>query len=128
METQILNDDNFLNYALSNYNNPQCRGFKDLEEDIDRFKYIKRLFSRYIQTGEIRERLILNHIIVLYNVFGLEAATKMLFFKTEKDHWPILKPFLVFLQYMPLEVISDQRIRESDIEMDLKIVALLRKI
>src|SRR5574337_958649 len=128
MENIILNEDNFMAYAISHYKNPQCRGLSELEEDLNRFKYLKRLFSRYQQNGEIRERLIINHLVILYNVFGVESATRMLFFKTDKEHWPVLKTFLVFLNYMPTEVISDKRIRESDIELDMKVIDILRKI
>ena len=128
MEHTILTDDNFLPYALHYYDNPQCHGLAELEEDLNRFKYLKRLFSRYKAGGELRERLILNHLIVLYNVFGNEPATKMLFFKTDKEYWSALKTFLVFLNYMPTEVIADRRIMESDIPLDEDIVKVLRKV
>lgn len=123
-----MTDDNFLPYALHYYDNPQCHGLAELEEDLNRFKYLKRLFSRYKAGGELRERLILNHLIVLYNVFGTEPATKMLFFKTDKEYWSALKTFLVFLNYMPTEVIADRRIMESDIPLDEDIVKVLRKV
>jgi len=128
MENTILNEDNFVVYAMHHYENSQCHGLVEFEEDLNRFKYLKRLFSRYKQGGELRERLILNHLIVLYNVFGASPATKMLFFKTDKEYWPQLKTFLVFLNYMPTEVIADHRIRDTDIPLDENIVQVLRKI
>lgn len=108
-----LNDDNFLIFAIKNYDNPSCNGMSDLEEDLKRFKYIKRLFKRYENTDVLSERLVLNHLIVLYNVFG-NAATKMLFYKIEQKYWSYLKTFLVFLNRMTdsslIEVTLDQRI------------------
>ena len=96
-----LNDDNFLIFAIKSYDNRGCLGMSDLEEDLKRFKYIKRLFRRYETTDVLSERLILNHIIILNNLFGTEAATKMLFYKIDKKFWPQLKTFLVFLNFFP---------------------------
>jgi hypothetical protein len=124
----ILNEENFTLYAIHHYQNAQCRGLGELEEDLNRFKYLKRLFYRYKENGELKERLILNHLIILYNVFGPEAATKMLFYKIDKDFYPQLKTFLVFLNFMPMEIISDRRIIESDIPLDENLVKVLRKI
>ena len=97
MQFQELNDDNFLIFAIKNYQNPSCTGMQELEDDLKRFKYLKRLFNRYTKTGEANERLIINHLILLFNVFGT-AATKMLFFKLEERYWSDLKTFLVFLK------------------------------
>ena len=115
-----LNDDNFLIFAIKNYDNPSCNGMSDLEEDIKRFKYIKRLFKRYENTGILNERLILNHLIILYNVFG-ESATRMLFFKIEETYWSYLKTFLVFLNRM-----TDKSLIE--IGLDQNIVTKLREL
>lgn len=108
-----LNDDNFLIFAIKNYDNPSCNGMSDLEEDLKRFKYIKRLFRRYENTNVLSERLVLNHLIILYNVFG-NAATRMLFYKIEQKYWSYLKTFLVFLNRMPdsslVEITLDQTI------------------
>ena len=123
-----LTEENFVRFAMNHYDNSQCKGLDEFEEDLNRFKYLKRLFYRYRQNGELRERLILNHIIVLYNVFGIDAATKMLFFRIETEFWPQLKTFLVFLNYMPKEIIADKRIAESDIPIDEDIVKVLRAI
>lgn len=125
-----LTDDNFLMFAMQNYENPQCISVEDFNEDLMRIKYIKRLLNRHKESGELKERLILNHIIVLYNVFGVEACTKMLFFKIDQDLWSKLKTFLVFLHYMPEKIygISDNPIISSDIPLDQNIVKVLREI
>jgi hypothetical protein len=121
-----LTDDNFLVYAMHHYDNPQCHSIEEFEEDLKRFLYLKKLFYRYKKDGELRERLILNHIIVLYNLFG-DALTSMLFFKLEKEHWSELATFLVYLNRMP-DVIEERGIQLSDITMDPIVVAALRKI
>ena len=89
-----LNEDNFLVYAVKNYYTPGSMGMKDLEDDLKKFKYVKRLLNRYKSTGESSERLVLNHLVILYNVFG-EATTDMLFYKLEKQLWPELKTYLI---------------------------------
>lgn len=122
----ILNDDNFLVYAMHHYDNPQCHSLTEFEEDLKRFFYIKKLFSRYRVDGIVRERLVLNHIIVLYNLFG-EAATNMLFFKINKQDWATLITFLVYLNRMP-EYIKEHNITLSDIPLDENVVKALRKI
>lgn len=121
-----LNDDNFLVYAMHHYDNPQCHSIEEFEEDIRKFLYIKKLLSRYKNSDTLRERLILNHIIVLYNLFG-DALTNMLFFKIDKDDWPTLATFLVYLNRMP-EVIEQHGIKLSDITLDTNVVEALRKI
>jgi hypothetical protein len=95
-----LNEDNFLLFAIKNYENPQSVTKEDFEKDLNHFKYIKRLLRRYKKSGELKTHLILNHFIVLYNIFG-EATTPMLFFKIEKDLWDSLKSFIVFLNKLP---------------------------
>lgn len=121
-----LTDDNFLVYAMHHYDNPQCHSVLEFEEDIKRFFYIKKLFSRYRADGIVRERLILNHIIVLYNLFG-DAATNMLFHKINKEDWSTLITFLVYLQRMP-EFVENHNIRISDIPLDETVVKVLRNI
>jgi len=123
---KILNEDNFLLYAMHHYDNPQCHSIQEFEEDVKRFLYLKKLITRYKQSEELRERLILNHIIVLYNVYG-DAATNMLFFKIEKDYWDVLVTFLVYLERMP-EFLPQHGIKVSDIALDEKIINALRKI
>jgi hypothetical protein len=95
-----LNEDNFLLFAIKNYNNPQSVTKEDFDKDLKHFKYIKRLLKRYIKNGELKVHLILNHFIILYNIFG-EAATPMLFHKLESDLWPSVKSFIIFLERLP---------------------------
>lgn len=131
MHNEQIDETNFLLYAAKNYDNPSCFDTLEFYEDLNRFKYIKRLFSRYEETGDLKERLILNHIIVLYNVFGVPATTRMLFFKLNK-YYNYLIPFLVFLNYCPDKVhgigLDGKTIITSDVPMDQTIVAALRKI
>lgn len=125
-----LHEGNFFLFAAHHYQNP-CFDTVEFYEDLQKFKYLKRLLNRYQEVGELKERLILNHLTVLYNVFGVEAATRMLFFKLE-GYYPYLKPFLILLNYMPEYVenigLEGKNIRSSDIPVDPKIVELLRKI
>lgn len=116
-----LNEDNFILFASKNYNNPQCLDIEEFEDDLARFKYVKRLLRRYNQNGELQERLILNHLIVIGNVFGIPAANKMLFYKIEKELWPALKTFLIFLNYLP----ENEKV---EIPLDQNIVKVLRTI
>ena len=95
-----LNEDNFLLFAIKNYENPQAVTKEDFDKDLNHFKYIKRLLKRYKNTGQLKTHLLLNHFIVLYNIFG-EAATPMLFFKIEKDLWSTMKTFIMFLGKFP---------------------------
>ena len=106
MKFDELNQDNWSIFAIKNYNNPQSVTYSDFEEDIKKFKYIKRLFRRYETTGELKTHLILNHIILLYNVFG-DAATPLLFFKIEDNSWPVMKAFLLFLDRLPPSLNND---------------------
>lgn len=122
-----LNENNFLLYAAKHYSNPGCMGISELEDDLKRFKYIKRLLNRYKKTGEVNERLVINHLVVLYNVFG-NGATDMLFYKLEPDYWSDLKTYLVFLQRMPLETVVSKGIRETDIPLNEDLIKVLRKI
>ena len=95
-----LNEDNYLLFAIKNYENPQAVTKDDFDDDLNRFKYVKRLLRRYKKTGELKSHLILNHFIVLYNVFG-DAATPLLFYKIDKDLWSVTKTFMVFLNRVP---------------------------
>ena len=122
-----LTEENYQIYAMQHYDNQECNSVEDFYEDINRIKYIKRLFRRYVKKDELRERLIINHIVSLSNVFGVEPATRLLFFKIENELWPILKTFLVLLSYMP-ERLKDPEVISSDIPLDERIVNTLRKI
>ena len=95
-----LTEESFLLFAIKNYENPQAVTKEDFDKDLNHFKYIKRLLKRYKNTGELKTHLILNHFIVLYNIFG-EAATPMLFFKIEQNLWSIMKTFIIFLDRLP---------------------------
>ena len=95
-----LNEDNFLLFAIKNYENPQAVTKEDFERDLNHFKYIKRLLKRYKNTGQLKTHLLLNHFIILYNIFG-EATTPMLFFKIEKELWSTAKSFIIFLNRLP---------------------------
>ena len=125
-----LNDDNFLMYAMKEYNDIQCTDIEEFYDDLKKIKYIKRLFNIYKNTGQLKERLILNHLIVFYNVFPAQAGTRILFYKIEKSFWPMLKTFLVFLDRMPetIDSIRGEIIRASDIQLDNGIITRLRKI
>lgn len=122
-----LTEDNFTLYAAKYYDNSCGYNTEEFYDDIKRFQYIKRLFVKYKETGDLRERLILNHIIILYNIFG-ENATSMLFLKMEGLH-EYLKPFLVMLGHMREEIEYDEKIIfSSDIALEENIVETLRKI
>ena len=95
-----LNDDNFKLFAIKNYENPQAVTEADFDKDLNHFKYIKRLLKRYKNTGQLKTHLLLNHFIILYNIFG-EATTPMLFHKIEEDLWPSMKTFVMFLGKLP---------------------------
>ena len=106
MNISELNQENWLIFAIKNYNNPLSVTYSDFEEDLKRFKYIKRLLRRYESTGELKTHLILNHVIVLYNVFD-EAATPLLFYKVEATYWSIIKAFMLFLNRLPPKLNED---------------------
>ncbi|NDG53731.1 MAG: hypothetical protein EBY39_12045 [Flavobacteriia bacterium] len=107
-----LTEPTFLLYAMKNYDNPQCTDMSEFEEDMKRFQYLRKLFSRYKQDGDLKERLILNHLIVIYNVFGVDA-TNMLFLKLHEYH-SYLKPFVEYLNYMPHVLQYDENIINKD--------------
>jgi len=98
-----LNNDNFDEYAVSNYINPNCISVLEFLDDLKTIKYIKRLINKYVDKKELKERLILNHIISLSNVFGAEATVNMLAFKIDKKNRDILNAFLLYLDYVKAE-------------------------
>lgn len=116
-----LTEDNLFLYAAKHYYNPQFSDIEEFHEDLKRFKYIKRLANRYLETGELAERLMLNHLIVVFNVFGVEAGLNILELKLEEKHWPIVKPFLIFLKHI-------QNDQYTEVAMDQRVVEELRKI
>ena len=123
-----LNEKNFLLYAMKEYDNPQCVQVEEFYDDLKKVKYIKRLFNQYLNEGVLKERLLLNHIIVFYNVFPVRSATRMLFLKIEEKFWPILKTFLVYLSYMPetIDPINGRAIVSDEIQLDQGVVNRLR--
>jgi hypothetical protein len=124
-----LTEQNFVMFAMRHYQNPQCMNIDEFNDDLKRIKYIRRLLGRYESSGQLKERLILNHLIILYNSFGLEA-TPMLFFKIEEKFWPQLKTFLVYLCYMPevLTGVQDAPIISTNIPLDDNIIHALRGV
>ena len=122
-------NDNIILYCMKAYERPDMI-MSEFKEDMKRFDYLKRLFRRYRKSDELREQLVLNHLVVIYNVFGPEVATRLLFFKMAKEDYPALKTYLLFLNYMPTIVvgIKGHDILSSDIEVDMKIAEVLRKI
>jgi len=124
-----LNNENFIIYAMKAYDKPNCL-MSEFKEDMKKFNYLKRLFHKYRKAGELREQLVLNHLVVIYNVFGPEPATRMLFYRMSKEDYSALKTYLIFLNWMPNVVkgIRGQDIRSSDIEVDMTIAEGLRKI
>lgn len=116
-----LTEENLFLYAAKHYDNPTFSDVDEFHEDLKRFKYIKRLVNRYLDNNDLAERLILNHLIVVFNVFGIEACLNILELKLDKRHWPVIKPFLIFLKY----ITNNQY---TDIEMDILVVERLRKI
>jgi hypothetical protein len=129
MSFDDLNNENVMMYAMKAYDRPNCI-MSEFKEDMKKFNYLKRLFRRYRKVGDLREQLVLNHLVVIYNVFGLEAATRILFFRMSKEDYPILKTYLLFLSCMPDKVrgIKGQDIISSDIPVDMEIAQFLRQI
>ena len=123
-----LTEDNILLYATKAYDKPNCV-MSEFLEDMKRFNYLNKLFMRYRKYDELRERLIMNHLMVLYNVFGPEAVSRLLFYKVEKEDYSALKTFLLFLNIMPNRIkgINGVDIISSYIPVDMKIASILRE-
>ncbi len=124
-----LNEQNVFLYAVKSYDKPNCI-YSEFDEDFKRFSYIKRLLNRYVKNGEIRERLMLNHLVILYNVFGVEASTRLLFYFVDEVNYPALKTYLIFLNYMPniVKSINGKDIHSNEITLEQNIVDALRNI
>lgn len=124
-----LTPDSWLIYAIKAYDRPTYIK-SELKEELKHLSYVRRLFRRYHQYGELRERLILNHLMIIYNIFGLPAATRLLFFHTRPEDHGMLKTFLVFLNYMPemIHGINGKTIKRADLDDDVVILEALRKI
>lgn len=121
MQFENVSESNLLLYAAKNYHNPLGASSEDFYEDLKRFTYVKRLVNKYLQTKELPERLILNHLIVIFNMFGIEAGCKILELKLDDEHWPVIKPFLIFLRYI------DNK-QYAELHMNKHVVEALRKI
>ena len=116
-----ITSDNVVMFAIKHYDNPQCEGEKEFQDDLKRFKYIKRLLRKYYDTGVLKERLLLNHLIVLNNVFRPEACATLLLYKIQREYWPAMKSFLLFLN-----ILEENELKE--IEEDKKILEILGKL
>ena len=116
-----ITNDNVLLFALKHYDNPQCEGEKEFYDDMKRFKYIKRLLKKYKVDGVVKERLLLNHIIILNNVFGPDACATLLLYKIQPEYWPTLKSFLLYLNILKEEELKD-------IDKDEFVFEVLRKL
>jgi hypothetical protein len=118
---EVLNEENFLLYASRNYNSTKCIDLNEFYDDLNRFKHINKLLTRYAVNDDLQERLLLNHTIVLFNVFGIDAASKMIWYRIKEQHWSVIKTLLVYLNY----------INEKDkveVPLDITLVERLRKI
>ena len=118
---ETINADNVVMYAIRHYDNPQCEGEKEFEDDLKRFKYIKRLLRKYYDTGILKERLLLNHLIVLTNVFGSTASTTLLLYKIQEEYWSTLKSFLIYLN-----TITEDELKH--IKVNTEVLDKLRKL
>lgn len=126
MDSTILTDENYIMYAIKHYDNPSCSGEEEFLNDLSRIHSIKRLLHRYLRDGEARERQILNHLIILYNVFG-DAATKLIMHKLEPEMYPAIKTYMLFIERVPeRKVIGLDNLYKSTV--DLKIATILRRI
>ena len=117
MKFDELNDDNFLLFAIKYYDNPQCSTKDDFYEDLKRFKYIKRLLKKYIKTGELKTHLLLNHIIIINNLFGPDARVTLLLFKIQREYWETLKAFLLFLNILREDELIDVKAKQEVVEV-----------
>ena len=118
---ETITNDNVMMFAIKHYDNPQCEGEKEFHDDMKRFKYIKRLLRKYKETNVLKERLILNHIIILRNLFGPEACVTLLLYKIQQEYLSTLKSFLLYLN-----IIRDDEL--SEIEEDKQILDILGKL
>jgi sulfur relay (sulfurtransferase) DsrC/TusE family protein len=125
MDFTVLTDDNFTLYAMKTYSNPQCKNIEEFHEDMNRIKYLKRLFKKYKSSGILRERLILNHIIIFYNVFNAVPATRLLFNRIEPEFHSYLKTFIVYLNLLPSKIPEIDLVK---IPIEMRIANKLREI
>ena len=115
MKFTELNDDNFILFAIKNYDNPQCSTRDDFYEDLKKFKYIKRLLKKYVKGNILKTHLLLNHIIIIYNIFG-DAGTPLLFYKMDREYWSVLKTILVFIDRISVDDIPSVQLDQYCLE------------
>ena len=116
-----ITNDNIMMFAIKHYDNPQCEGEKEFYDDMKRFKYIKRLLRKHKDTNVLKERLLLNHIIVLHNLFGSEACVTLLLFKIQREYWDTLKSFLLYLNILREDELGE-------VNKNIKVLEILRKL
>ena len=116
-----ITSENIVMFAIKHYSNPQCEGEKEFYDDMKRFKYIKRLLRKHNDSGVLKERLLLNHIIILNNLFGPEACVTLLLFKVQREYWGTLKSFLLFLN-----ILRDDELQ--NVEENIRVLEILRKL
>ena len=116
-----ITSDNIMMFAIRHYDNPQCEGEKEFHDDMKRFKYIKRLLRKHKETGVLKERLLLNHIIILNNLFGPEACVTLLLFKIQKEYWETLKSFLLYLNILREDELGE-------VNKNIKVLEILGKL
>ncbi len=125
MDFKELNRDNFMLYAMSNYSNPDCMGMNEFSEDLAKIKYVKRLLKKYKRTGKLRPILLLNHLMILGNVFGRTPAARMLFYKLESDIYPLLKTTLLYLDYIQESSVFDG-VYVEQVHFDTRLANILK--
>lgn len=121
-----LTENTFIQIAMHWYDNIQCTSIEEFEEDLKRFVYLRKLFVRYLENNDLRERLILNHLIILHNVFGI-ITPELLFFKMDKQYWGILATFMLYLNIMP-DTIPELDVKLSNLQLDQEVIKKLRNI
>tara|TARA_Y100000004_G_C8739653_1_gene337761 strand:- start:199 stop:576 length:378 start_codon:yes stop_codon:yes gene_type:complete len=119
-----LDNKNFLDYAIQNYENPECKNMEEFFEDVNRVKYLKRLFSRYDQDNDLKSRLIVNHLIIFNNVFGLVPSSRILFYKVDEKYYSLLKTCLYFIERLPTQI---PEVILSDIPLNHVVLNRLRE-
>lgn len=127
----VLTDDNYVMYAMKEYDNPHCKNMAEFEDDLARIKYVKRLFNKFISVDILKERLIINHIIIMQNVFGIDATARLMFFKMDEYHYALIKTFLIYLNILPNndELIKKETdVNLSDISIMTNVVKILREL
>jgi hypothetical protein len=127
MDFKVLTRDNFMLYAMGNYTNPDCLGMAEFNEDLSKIKYVKRLLKKYSRNGRIRPILLLNHLVIMGNVFGQHATARMLFHKLERDIHSPLKTVLLYLNYIDERMIFDG-VCVGEIPLDMKLAEELKRL